>query len=47
VIPEIRLVVCAIAADNGWLEITDVGLIVTYRFECGDIGIDGRLTGCN
>jgi hypothetical protein len=47
VIPEIRLVVCAIAADNGWLEVTDVGLVVTDRFECGGIGIDGRLVSCN
>jgi hypothetical protein len=43
VIPETRLRVCAIAADNGWLEVTDVGLVVTDRFECGDIYIDGRL----
>ena len=36
-IPEIRLVVCAIAADNGWLEVTDVGLVATDRFECDAI----------
>jgi hypothetical protein len=34
VIPEIRLVVCAIAADNVWLRVPDVGLVVTDRFEC-------------
>jgi hypothetical protein len=47
VIPEIRLVVCANAADNadnGWLRVTDVGLVVTDgrlvttdRFECDAI----------
>jgi hypothetical protein len=44
VILEIRLVVCAIAADNGWLGVTDVGLVVTDgrlvttdRFECDAI----------
>jgi hypothetical protein len=40
VIPEIRLVVCAIAADNaanGWLGVTDVGLVATDRFECDAI----------
>jgi hypothetical protein len=40
VIPEIRLVVCANAADNadnGWLGITDVWLDTTDRFECDAI----------
>jgi hypothetical protein len=40
VIPEIRLVVCANAADNadnGWLGITDVWLVTTDRFECDAI----------
>jgi hypothetical protein len=40
VIPEIRLVVCANAADNadnGWLGVTDVGLVTTDRFECDAI----------
>ena len=39
-IPEIRLVVCANAADNadnGWLGITDVWLVTTDRFECDAI----------
>jgi hypothetical protein len=33
-------VVCAIAADNadnGWLGVTDVGLVATDRFECDAI----------
>jgi hypothetical protein len=42
VIPEIRLVVCANAVDNadndnGWLGVTDVGLVTTDRFECDAI----------
>jgi hypothetical protein len=37
VIPEIRLVVCANAADNGWLGITDVWLVTTDRLECDAI----------
>jgi hypothetical protein len=37
VIPEIRLVVCANAADNGRLGVTDVGLVTTDRFECDAI----------
>jgi hypothetical protein len=42
VISEIRLVVCANAADNadndnGWLGITDVWLVTTDRLECDAI----------
>jgi hypothetical protein len=50
VIPEIRLVVCANAADNadndnGWLGITDVGLVTTDRFECDAIIISCARAG--
>jgi hypothetical protein len=45
VIPEIRLVVCANAADNGWLEITDVWLVTTDRFECDAIIISCARAG--
>jgi hypothetical protein len=42
VISEIRLVVCANTVDNadndnGWLGVTDVGLVTTDRFECDAI----------
>ena len=47
-IPEIRLVVCANAADNadnGWLGITDVWLVTTDRFECDAIIISCARAG--
>jgi hypothetical protein len=48
VIPEIRLVVCANAADsadNGWLGVPDVGLVTTDRFECDAIIISCARAG--